>query len=69
MSRAFVKEGDGAVSGSAIDRFYQGVLGLQPERLDDFRAAKLAATRRLRATGIDPCRVGMWGTRQPGARA
>ncbi|TMD82532.1 MAG: hypothetical protein E6I74_08170 [Chloroflexi bacterium] len=28
MSRAFVKEGDGAVSGSAIDRFYQGVLGL-----------------------------------------
>jgi len=28
VSRAFVKEGDGAASGSAIDRFYQGVLGL-----------------------------------------
>ena len=28
MSRAFVKEGDGAVSGSLTDRFYQGVLGL-----------------------------------------
>src|SRR2546430_3870276 len=28
MSRACVREGDGAASGSAIDRFYQGVLGL-----------------------------------------
>lgn len=28
MSRAFVKEGDGAASGSVTDRFYQGVLGL-----------------------------------------
>ena len=28
MSRAFVKEGDGAATGSAVDRFYQGVLGL-----------------------------------------
>jgi len=28
VSRAFVKEGDGAVSGSLTDRFYQGVLGL-----------------------------------------
>jgi len=28
VSRAFVKEGDGAASGSATDRFYQGVLGL-----------------------------------------
>lgn len=28
MSRAFVKEGDSAASGSLIDRFYQGLLGL-----------------------------------------
>ena len=28
MSRAFVKEGDGAASGSVSDRFYQGLLGL-----------------------------------------
>ena len=28
MSRAFVKEGDGAATGSVTDRFYQGVLGL-----------------------------------------
>jgi hypothetical protein len=28
VSRAFVKEGDGAASGSAADRFYQGVIGL-----------------------------------------
>lgn len=28
MSRAFVKEGDGAASGSVTDRFYQGLLGL-----------------------------------------
>jgi hypothetical protein len=28
MSRAFVKEGDSAVSGSLVDRFYQGLLGL-----------------------------------------
>jgi hypothetical protein len=28
VSRAFVKEDDGATSGSAIDRFYQGLLGL-----------------------------------------
>jgi hypothetical protein len=28
MSRAFVKEGDSATSGSLVDRFYQGLLGL-----------------------------------------
>jgi hypothetical protein len=28
MSRAFVKEGDSAASGSLVDRFYQGLLGL-----------------------------------------
>jgi hypothetical protein len=28
VSRAFVKEGDSAASGSVTDRFYQGVLGL-----------------------------------------
>ena len=28
MSRAFVKEDDGAASGSVTDRFYQGLLGL-----------------------------------------
>jgi hypothetical protein len=28
MSRAFVKEGDSASSGSLVDRFYQGLLGL-----------------------------------------
>jgi len=28
VSRAFVKEGDGAASGSVTDRFYQGLLGL-----------------------------------------
>ena len=28
MSRAFVKDGDSAASGSLIDRFYQGLLGL-----------------------------------------
>jgi len=28
LSRAFVKESDGAASGSATDRFYQGLLGL-----------------------------------------
>jgi hypothetical protein len=28
VGRAFVKEGDGAASGSVTDRFYQGVLGL-----------------------------------------
>ena len=28
MSRAFVKEGDSTASGSLIDRFYQGLLGL-----------------------------------------
>ena len=28
MSRAFVKEGDGAATGSVTDRFYQGLLGL-----------------------------------------
>ena len=28
MSRAFVKEGDGATTGSVTDRFYQGLLGL-----------------------------------------
>jgi hypothetical protein len=28
MSRAFVKDGDSAPSGSLVDRFYQGVLGL-----------------------------------------
>ena len=28
MSRAFVKEGDSTVSGSLVDRFYQGLLGL-----------------------------------------
>src|SRR2546421_13074151 len=27
MSRAFVKEGDSAASGSLVDRFYQGLLG------------------------------------------
>jgi hypothetical protein len=28
MSRAFVKEGDSTASGSLVDRFYQGLLGL-----------------------------------------
>ena len=28
MSRAFVKESDSATSGSLVDRFYQGLLGL-----------------------------------------
>jgi hypothetical protein len=28
VSRAFVKEGDGAATGSVTDRFYQGLLGL-----------------------------------------
>lgn len=28
MSRAFVKEGDSTTSGSLVDRFYQGLLGL-----------------------------------------
>ena len=28
MSRAFVKDGDSAPSGSLVDRFYQGLLGL-----------------------------------------
>ena len=28
MSRAFVKEGEGAATGSVTDRFYQGLLGL-----------------------------------------
>jgi hypothetical protein len=28
MSRAFTKEGDPAASGSVVDRFYQGLLGL-----------------------------------------
>src|SRR5207237_10760060 len=28
MSRAFVKDGDSATSGSLVDRFYQGLLGL-----------------------------------------
>jgi hypothetical protein len=28
MSRAFVKDGDSAQSGSLVDRFYQGLLGL-----------------------------------------
>jgi hypothetical protein len=28
MSRAFVKEGDSTSSGSLVDRFYQGLLGL-----------------------------------------
>ena len=28
MSRAFVKEGDGAATGSVTDRFYQGLLAL-----------------------------------------
>lgn len=28
MSRAFVKESDSAASGSLVDRFYQGLLGL-----------------------------------------
>jgi hypothetical protein len=28
MSRAFVKEGDATASGSLVDRFYQGLLGL-----------------------------------------
>jgi hypothetical protein len=28
MSRAFVKEGDSSASGSLVDRFYQGLLGL-----------------------------------------
>src|SRR2546425_5041009 len=28
MSRAFVKEGDSMTSGSLVDRFYQGLLGL-----------------------------------------
>src|SRR4030081_1070705 len=28
MSRAFVKEGDSSSSGSLVDRFYQGLLGL-----------------------------------------
>ena len=28
MSRAFVKEGDSAASGTLVDRFYQGLLGL-----------------------------------------
>jgi hypothetical protein len=34
MSRAFVKEGDSAASGSLVDRFYQGLLGLSdPARI------------------------------------
>jgi hypothetical protein len=34
MSRAFVKEGDSAASGSLVDRFYQGLLGLsEPARV------------------------------------
>jgi hypothetical protein len=33
MSRAFVKDGDSATSGSLVDRFYQGLLGLsEPAR-------------------------------------
>jgi hypothetical protein len=33
MSRAFVKEGDSSTSGSLVDRFYQGLLGLgEPAR-------------------------------------
>jgi len=31
VSRAFVKETDSAAGGSAIDRFYQGVLGLNDQ--------------------------------------
>ena len=34
MSRAFVKEGDSTTSGSLVDRFYQGLLGLSdPARM------------------------------------
>jgi hypothetical protein len=49
VSRAFVKEGDGAASGSATDRFYQGVLGLS----DAARAliAKRQQEALLRAPG------------------
>jgi hypothetical protein len=34
VSRAFVKEGDSSTSGSLVDRFYQGLLGLSdPARM------------------------------------
>src|SRR4030081_1039641 len=34
LSRAFVKDGDSTTSGSLVDRFYQGLLGLsEPARI------------------------------------
>jgi hypothetical protein len=53
MSRAFVKEGDSAASGSLVDRFYQGLLGLS----DPARA--LIAKRQQQA----------WLTSQPAIEA
>jgi hypothetical protein len=46
VSRAFVKEGDGAASGSVTDRFYQGVIGLSdPARALIARRQQAASTR------------------------
>jgi len=45
VSRAFVKEGDGAASGSVTDRFYQGLLGLND-------AARALVAKRQQAAAL-----------------
>lgn len=68
MSRAFVKEGDSAASGSLVDRFYQGLLGLsdparvliakrqQQARLSSQPAIEAARRDAQAALGIDSYR-------------
>jgi len=68
MSRAFVKEGDSTTSGSLVDRFYQGLLGLSdPARvlvgkrqqqawLTAQRAIESARREALAALGADSYR-------------